>query len=337
MYSEAMTITLSSQDYQALFDEAAKNGEIAQQESEFETFCEYPSLLGKGYNRTYQLRPGFSLSINNYISRKDLVLKIPERQWPIESCFRISGSYDCDCDAHVDTDQYCLSGSYEAPPETLEYLADEKLTNILIRIEPLVFRQLVAGQLDALPTYLEPMAAGKGELAKFSGKITPAMKVALKQIINCPYQGVTQRVYIESKVLELFALQLSQIVDYQQPLTSYKVLRKSDIDCIHQAKDVLLKDIENPPSLLELARQVGLNDRKLKQGFREVFNTTPFAYLRRYRLEQAQKLLMNPDIPVEVVAKQVGYCDRSSFAVAFRKQFGLNPKSYQLQHRARQV
>ena len=332
-----MTITLTSQDRQTLFNEAVSRGEISQQETEFETFCEYPSLLGHGYNRAYQLRPGLSLSINDYVSRKDFVLAVPERQWPIESCFHISGSYNCDCDAHTEADQYCLSGSYESPPETLEYLADEKIITVLIKIEPLLFRHLVAGQLEALPTFLEPMAENKSELIKFSEKITPAMQVALQQIMHCPYQGVVQRVYIESKVLELLALQLLQIADCQQPLTSYSILRKGDIDCIHQAKEILLENIENPPSLLDLARQVGLNDRKLKQGFREVFDTTPFAYLRRYRLEQAQQLLTNPDIPVDVVAKQVGYGDRSSFAVAFRKQFGLNPKSYQLQNRARQV
>jgi AraC family transcriptional regulator, transcriptional activator of the genes for pyochelin and ferripyochelin receptors len=64
-----------------------------------------------------------------------------------------------------------------------------------------------------------------------------------------------------------------------------------------------------------------------------VFKTTPFAYLRQYRLEQARQLLMDSEISIEQVVKAVGYSDRSRFAVAFRKQFGINPKSYQMQCR----
>jgi AraC family transcriptional regulator, transcriptional activator of the genes for pyochelin and ferripyochelin receptors len=94
-----------------------------------------------------------------------------------------------------------------------------------------------------------------------------------------------------------------------------------------------MQNLDNPPSLLDLARQVGLNDRKLKQRFHQVFHTTPFAYLRDYRLERAQQLLMDSEQSIEQVAKAVGYADRSRFAVAFRKKFGVNPKTYQLQHR----
>ncbi|WP_238393438.1 helix-turn-helix transcriptional regulator [Myxacorys almedinensis] len=90
----------------------------------------------------------------------------------------------------------------------------------------------------------------------------------------------------------------------------------------------------NPPSLLALARQVGLNDCKLKQGFQQVFHTTAFGYLRHYRMERARQLLMDSEVSIEQVAKMVGYSDRSRFAAAFRKEFGVNPKTYQLQWRS---
>ncbi|NJN39551.1 MAG: helix-turn-helix transcriptional regulator [Acaryochloridaceae cyanobacterium CSU_3_4] len=91
------------------------------------------------------------------------------------------------------------------------------------------------------------------------------------------------------------------------------------------------QNLEHPPSLPELARQVGLNRRKLNEGFQYLFGTTPFGSLRSDRLTQAKALLMNSELSIESVAKQVGYADRSAFAAAFRKQFGVNPKAYQLQ------
>ena len=66
---------------------------------------------------------------------------------------------------------------------------------------------------------------------------------------------------------------------------------------------------------------------KLKQGFKELFATTPFAYLRNYRLEMAQNLLLENNMSVLAVASAVGYANSSHFATAFRKKFGISPKA----------
>jgi AraC-like DNA-binding protein len=95
----------------------------------------------------------------------------------------------------------------------------------------------------------------------------------------------------------------------------------------------LLNHVANPPTLLELAHQVGLNDRKLKQGFRSVFGTTVFGYLRHYQMQQAKQLLLMPGTTIASVAQAVGYRNPEAFSVAFRRTFDITPKSYQLQHR----
>ena len=100
------------------------------------------------------------------------------------------------------------------------------------------------------------------------------------------------------------------------------------IEKIYQAKEILLSNLENPPSLMELARQVALNDFKLKRGFRQVVGTSAFKYLHDYRLEKARQLLVSGEMNVEEVAFKVGFDSRSYFALAFRKKFGLNPKQY---------
>ncbi|MBE9167044.1 helix-turn-helix transcriptional regulator [Pleurocapsales cyanobacterium LEGE 06147] len=332
-----MAITLCDRDYSELFEEAIQNGEITCQSNEFETVCEYPPQLAQGYYQSLQLRPGLELSIADRLSREDLILKIPECQWPVGSFFHISGNYRCDCGTYVDPGHNTLTGSYAAPKETYEYLTGEHLKSVYIRIDSQLFGELVIGQLEQLPLALEPLVEEVEELINFAGIVTPSMQVALQQIWYCPYQGMFKRLYLESKVLELLALQLIQLVDRENVLRSYGNLRGHDLDCIYHAKEILTQNLDNPPSLLELARLVGLNDRKLKQGFHQVFNTTPFAYLRHYRLEWARQLLMDSEISIEQVAKAVGYRDRSRFAAAFRKQFGINPKSYQLQYRQREI
>ncbi|MEM8639244.1 MAG: AraC family transcriptional regulator [Cyanobacteria bacterium P01_G01_bin.54] len=105
-------------------------------------------------------------------------------------------------------------------------------------------------------------------------------------------------------------------------------LKPDDIDCIYQARQILCDRFKNPPSLLELAHEVSLNDYKLKIGFRHVFGTTAFGYLQQHRLEQAGQMLREQNRSVSEVARAVGYASRSSFIRAFRKKFGVVPSQY---------
>jgi AraC-like DNA-binding protein len=108
-------------------------------------------------------------------------------------------------------------------------------------------------------------------------------------------------------------------------------LRSDDIHRIHQAEHILRSQLQQPPSVDALARQVALNRLKLNQGFHYVFGTTPYGHLRHCRLHQARRLLMTTDLSVEHIADQVGYTSRSRFASAFRQEYGLNPKVFQMQ------
>ncbi|GAB4341955.1 MAG: hypothetical protein OHK0047_33800 [Leptolyngbyaceae cyanobacterium] len=109
------------------------------------------------------------------------------------------------------------------------------------------------------------------------------------------------------------------------PLPSSRKIRSSDLERLYQAQAILRQDLENPPSLLELAKQVGLNDYKLKSGFRQIFGTTVFGYLHQQRMQRAYELLTSSDLKVTEVASQVGYTSLSAFSTAFKKSFGISP------------
>ncbi|MBE9170586.1 helix-turn-helix transcriptional regulator [Pleurocapsales cyanobacterium LEGE 06147] len=185
------------------------------------------------------------------------------------------------------------------------------------------------GSVSALPKELKLLVEGQELPPSYRLETTtPEMQVILQQILNCPYQDWTRQFYLESKALELLILWLAQTAERDKVPELCK-LSFSDIDCIHQARDILTHRLKQPPSLLELARQVGLNDRKLKQGFRQVFGTTVFGYLHDYRMQQAQQLLIAGQANVKETAQLVGYASQSVFNAAFKKKFGVNPKTIQ--------
>ena len=153
--------------------------------------------------------------------------------------------------------------------------------------------------------------------------MTSAMERAIGQILSCPYQGAVRRAYLKGKALELVSLYLEAMV---QPH-----ICKIDLHCIYQAAAILRKQLADPPTVERLARLVGTNRLKLNQGFHEVYDTTPFGYSRTSRLCHARKLLMTSELPITKVANAIGYTCHGKFAVAFRRQFGVNPKAFQMQ------
>lgn len=125
----------------------------------------------------------------------------------------------------------------------------------------------------------------------FYPAITPTVRNLVRQIINTPYRGITKKLYLQGKVLELLAMQLDPIMtEFDLPAVK-SGLKPQTIDRIYQARDILIARLENPPSISELTQQVELCDRTLRRGFRELFGTTVVGYLTTLRMERAEQLL----------------------------------------------
>ena len=124
------------------------------------------------------------------------------------------------------------------------------------------------------------------------------------------------------------ALHMEQVLNTHPGDRDASRIKPDDLERLHHAKEILRNQLSDPPSLNSLARQVGLNEFILKQGFRSVFGTTVFGCLHHYRMEYARELLADGGFNVSEVARQVGFTNRGHFAAAFRKKFGTNPKAY---------
>lgn len=334
-----MTITLKQSDYWGLFD-AIEQGKPERYGSscsldKFDVIWKYPTDLGQGFYRTIELREGLDLAIANYKLHDHLMLTLPEREHPIEYSFLLSGQEQNHSTA-ISTGHYVLYSSGIAPNETNETRATEQTLVVNVHIEPELFRTFL-GQSSLLSSSVVQKLVGNPEqcYSAWSSEMSAAMQMAVQQIVSCPYQGLTKRIYLEAKVWELMALLIEQIAEPPVDRSHRYTLKTDDVDRIHHAKEILQQQLHNPPSLIELARQVGLNDCTLKRGFRQVLGTTAFGYLHRYRLERARHLLETGEMNVAEVAKTVGFADRSYFSAAFRKQFGCNPGVYRRSHQQR--
>ncbi|NJP18610.1 MAG: helix-turn-helix transcriptional regulator [Hydrococcus sp. CRU_1_1] len=331
-----MTKIFTETDWDELWEKNRQKGNIFDQSTDLETISQgYFLDFGNQYCSCLELRNGLYIEIHEYELTDDLVWQRNiNNDYKFGLSFFLSGKVRIH--RHGLTDEieelvgrYYSECNYDVK-ETEWWQAGEKYSRIYIGFEPQQFFQGFSEELiQQIPVEIrQGIAIDTPQPYYHIGKTMRKMRQALYEILHCPYEGLMKQMYLEGRAIDLIALHLQQFQDKKFYQKNFFTRGLSEIERIHQAKEILLSHLENPPSLVELARQVGLNDFKLKRGFRQVFGTSAFKYLYDYRLEQAQQLLATGEMKVEEVASRVGFVSRSYFAIAFRKKFGVNPKQY---------
>lgn len=140
--------------------------------------------------------------------------------------------------------------------------------------------------------------------------------------------GKICHLYTEAKVMELLALQLQQYEDKKTRQNCLRYLKKSEINKIREAKNILLSDINTPPSILNLSRNIGINEKKLQIGFKKVFNQTVYGCLFDHKMNLARQLLLDTDKTIFEIALDCGYDYASHFTTAFKRKYGITPKQF---------
>ncbi|UYQ95105.1 AraC family transcriptional regulator [Chitinophaga horti] len=145
----------------------------------------------------------------------------------------------------------------------------------------------------------------------------------LYEMLSCPMEGRYKQLYIKSKLGELLSMELEAYEqrNSRQPASG---LKSVEIERMHQARSIILSNMQSPCSLIDLAHQVGTNEAYLKKHFKEVFGNTVYGYLNQVKMNEAKTMLLN-DIPVSQVAFLTGYKYVSHFTRAFKKHFGVAP------------
>ncbi|MGD8781961.1 MAG: AraC family transcriptional regulator [Ignavibacteria bacterium] len=157
---------------------------------------------------------------------------------------------------------------------------------------------------------------------------TLEMKQIVSQIRNAKLMGNSSEIYTEAKILELLALQL-QGNTFCRIANCYTYCKNiSDVEKIREAKKILIADLNQPISIRQLSRQVGMNENKLKYGFKEIYNTTIFGYLFDYKMDLANKLLLDTNMNILEIAHNCGYEYASHFTTAFKRKYGVTPKEF---------
>ncbi|MEL7039784.1 MAG: AraC family transcriptional regulator [Cyanobacteria bacterium J06592_8] len=297
----------------------------------FESCIKIHPRIGKGQIYNFQFDSGLELQIQEYFTQEPIVLAADIQYCCLGLCWVICGysNYTLEKqDYNLKPQQSMILYGNEISG-IFEMGANQRVAFVGLSLENYLNQPTFIQQKDQLPTCLQNLIDSHDPGLFFQNTITtPEINMVLHQVLNCPYQGLTRKLYLESKSVELLALTLNTLEENALESPHKYQPKKDEIDRLHSAKDILIKNLNNPPSLNALSRQVGLNEYKLKQGFRHVFNNTVFGYLHDYRMTRSRLLLESGTLNVTEVAQAVGYTNLSHFAAAFRKKHGVNPSVF---------
>lgn len=129
-------------------------------------------------------------------------------------------------------------------------------------------------------------------------------------------------------------LQLARQYRPAEAVGEHAEQRDPDQIVLHAAMQLLVERLDAPPSLADIARQVGTHGKKLSAIFRQQLGMTVFGFLREERLRRSQQLLTNSHLTIQDIAELIGFRSAANFATAFRERMGMTPSDFRRQARS---
>ena len=209
-------------------------------------------------------------------------------------------------------------------PLTIDASAAKNSKVISVLIPIVEFHKLFSSSSSDIP-FFENKSLNQKHYSE--NLISNSILIVLNQIIKNDMDNSTRSLLYKAKIYELFSLifKKTKEIDLDQCpfLNNDENLKK-----IAKAKDVILKDIKNPPSLIELSKTIDLSLKNLKKGFKEIYGKPVYKYLFDFKMERAKQLLSNGNLNVNEVSYDLGYSSSSHFIAAFKKKYGITPRTY---------
>ena len=308
-------------------------------------FCFKPApAAGTGNGKSFEthghqeicIRPGLWMSMINFAATSPICLAY-EKQYPvIDFGFVISGNIKKRVEPKNSSREEPLiqsgisgarlenrqSGAFTIPAHTKQQILHLHMTLPF-------FRGLVKQEYQVLPPELQAIIKGESQVEFTSIRpMTPDIQAVVYQLLNTSSNAFPWSLYLEGKSLELLSLHLAALGIAHQKSKGEGLLNIHEKKKISEARSLLIRDLQAPPTLNHLSATTGLSAAKLQAGFRQAYGKSVFDYFREYRMQEAKRLLGKTETNVSETAWQVGYVNVSHFSAAFKKRFGILPKHY---------
>ncbi len=277
------------------------------------------------------IRPGLKLYIEK-VSRPEPSYQFSIDHAPLEIGVLISGSCRCEIKHRKGNNSLQVSSgtnmiTYFPQCMGIEEHANHPLISVGLYIDPKLVHDCLGFDEENLPKELMDIVNGAQNKNFYNfSPVNEDLRTVVNQILTCRLTGNLRLLYLEGKAIEFLATELDFL--RSRVVNSGPDFIPGDEEKVRAAKDLLIQASQSPPTLFQIAKSVNLTHTRLNRGFRKLFGTTVFEYLRNYRLKKAKSLLLDTKMSITEIAHESGFSDSSHFSTQFFREFGIRPRQY---------
>ncbi|MFW3425388.1 helix-turn-helix domain-containing protein [Aliarcobacter butzleri] len=280
----------------------------------------FPLEIGTDYMEKIYIQDGFLFSKTNYNIEKPIFLeaKQEERKFVITISLKGNTTYINSGDKKIIPfkEGFTTISMFENTQGFREF-KDKQINQIRLILSESFLRRNFQKSL------VEKYFFNKQNLQLIDFRLTSIQsQFLLNDILNCSLVGELANIYKQGKIFELLSLEISKLQKNEDDI----FLDDYDRNAILKAKEILLNNLQNPPSIVTLAKMVHLSEVKLKRGFKQIYKTSPYQFLVSHKMNLAKNMLENGEYNINEIALQVGYKFANNFTNAFYKEFKIRPK-----------
>lgn len=132
--------------------------------------------------------------------------------------------------------------------------------------------------------------------------------------------------YLKLKVLELLLFLTDTKCTVSNQTEHY--FDRQSVSLIKSIHDFMISDIQKHYTIPELAERFRIAPTTLKKNFSDIYGSSVYAYLKTYRIQESQKMLLRTELSIAEIANAVGYENPAKLSAAFQKECGMTPSAF---------
>jgi AraC-like DNA-binding protein len=215
--------------------------------------------------------------------------------------------------------------------EILQATPDQPFLSFVLQIDPSVVRQVTSDMLERRTTAFRQHSAEDqpAEPPAFVSALDQDLAGAVLRFLRSIETGADRRVLAPLYLKEM-VYRVLQREQYARLLAI--AAAEAATNPVSAVLEYVREHLTDPLTVADLAEQVTLSPSAFAHLFREVTGRSPYQFVKEMRLDRARELLIEGQLPVTRVSKEVGYGSASHFISEFRARFGLTPRAYSDAH-----
>ena len=209
----------------------------------------------------------------------------------------------------------------------LEATQAKPFLSFVLQIDPLVVRQVSSDMIERRTTAFHPRAAegAAPDPSTFVSALDTELVGAVLRFLSSVETGADRRVLAPMYLREM-VYRVLQREQYARLLAIAEAEAASNP--VSAVLEHVRAHLHEPLTVADMAEQVSLSPSAFAHLFRDVTGRSSYQFLKEMRLDKARELLVDGQLAVARVSKEVGYASVSHFIAEFRARFGVTPRAY---------